>query len=348
MSAADGEAPVSAAEAEALFADLPQFPAIVVAVSGGPDSTALLALLARWLKSKRQAPKLIAVTVDHGLRPQSAGEARAVRRLAGSLGVMHRTLRWTGPKPAAGLQDAARRARYRLLAKAARQAGAPCVLTAHTRDDQAETVLFRLARGSGLTGLGAMAPKSPLPVKQAGEIALLRPLLDVSKARLLATLRRLGLPYADDESNRDVRFARPRLRRAMPALAAEGLDAARLTLLARRVRRAEAAIEANVTEAAASLAPPPWPDCGPVSFSANPWCALPEEIGLRLLGRALAWAGDEGPVELAKLETLHAELMRAGRAGRLRRTLAGALVTLSRGSVSVERAPRRRAAPKPP
>src|SRR4051812_21710046 len=135
----ENASPVSASEARELFADLADAPALVLAVSGGPDSTALLFLAARWRAARKNGPKLLAVTVDHGLRSESAGEARAVARLSKKLGVPHRTLRWLGKKPATGLQQAAREARYRLLEDAARKARAMHVLTAHTRDDQAET-----------------------------------------------------------------------------------------------------------------------------------------------------------------------------------------------------------------
>ena len=169
-------APVSAAEAKAFFSDLEQFPALVLAVSGGPDSTALMVLAARWRQSLESKPALIAVTVDHGLRAQAKREAAAVGRLARKLGLAHRTLRWTGKKPTTGLQQAARMARYRLLAEAAREAKATHILTAHTLDDQAETVLIRMSRGSGVTGLGAMARMSSLPGQGAGQIKLVRPL----------------------------------------------------------------------------------------------------------------------------------------------------------------------------
>ena len=164
MSTAERGAALTAADARALFADLADHPALVLAVSGGPDSTALLVLAARWRKAHcKRGPKLVAVTVDHGLRQGGRREALAVKRLARSLKVEHRTLRWSGRKPATGLQQAARHERYRLLAEAARKAGARHVLTAHTLDDQAETVLIRLARGSGVSGLAAMARLSPLP-----------------------------------------------------------------------------------------------------------------------------------------------------------------------------------------
>ena len=128
------------------------------------NSTALLVLVARWAKQLKRAPKLIAVTIDHGLRPEGAREAAAVKRLARRLGVAHRILRWRGTKPKTGLQEAARSVRYRLLGQAAAKAGCAHILTAHTLDDQAETVLFRLARGSGIVGLAGMAHVSPLPM----------------------------------------------------------------------------------------------------------------------------------------------------------------------------------------
>jgi len=344
VSAADDAAPVSAAEAKTLFASLARAKVLVLAVSGGPDSTALLVLAARWRRALKRGPKLVAVTVDHGLRPSSAAEARAVKRLSRSLGVPHRTLRWQGRKPKTGLQQNARAARYRLLASVARSANAGHILTAHTLDDQAETVLIRMSRGSGLTGLGAMAKVAPLPSSDSSDIALVRPLLDIPKARLVATLARAGIAFADDPSNRDPRFTRARLRGVMPALAREGLDARRLALLARRLRRAEAAIETAVDVAAAAVCEPPASDRGPIVMVAEKFARLPEEVALRLLGRAITRLGDEGPPQLGKLEALFGELggANAGRTSRLRRTLGGALVTLTATRLVVERAPPRR------
>ncbi len=338
------EAAVSDREANALFAGLESARGLVLAVSGGPDSTALLVLAARWAKRRKRAPKLMAVTVDHGLRAEAAREAAAVKRLARRLGVAHRTLRWRGVKPRTGLQEAARIARYRLLAEAAAREGFAHIVTAHTLDDQAETVLFRLARGSGLTGLAAMARGTPM--FGAREIVLVRPLLGVPKVRLVATLASGKIQFSDDPSNRDPRFTRPRLRTIMPALAREGLDARRLSLLAWRVRRAEAAIEFAVHAARAALAPEPWAERGPVAFDIERFASLPAEVGLRLLGRAIGHIGDEGPVELGKLEALDAAL-RCAPAGRLRRTLAGALVTLTPDRLIIERAPARRPLTKP-
>jgi tRNA(Ile)-lysidine synthase len=348
---------VGDAEADVLFADLIDQPALVLAVSGGPDSTALMWLAARWRKRRRRGPKLIAVTVDHGLRPEARREAAAVKRLARRLGIAHRVLRWSGAKPKTGLQEKARAARYRLIAAAADRAHATCVLTAHTIDDQAETILFRMTRGSGLTGLAGMARMRPLVMPVAAPAAasrrggpepgarvfLVRPLLDIAKARLVATLRAAKIASADDPSNRDPRFSRTRLRALAPALAAEGLDARRFALLARRVRRAEAAIEFAVAAAAAALSAGAWSERGPIVLEAEGFAALPAEVALRLLGRAIARVGDEGPVQLGKLESLADALATTCAARvRFRRTLAGAAVTLGSGRITVERAPARR------
>ena len=336
--------PVTLAEAKSLFAGLEALPALVLAVSGGPDSTALMLLAARWRDAlKGNKPKLVAVTVDHGLRKESKREAADVARLARKLKIAHRTVRWRGRKPATGLQKAARAARYRLLADAAHKAGAAHILTAHTRDDQAETVLIRMSRGSGLTGLGAMTRVASLPVSGRGQVALVRPLLDIPKARLIATLKAAKIAFAEDPSNRDPRFARTRLRGLMAGLAGEGLTAARLAQLAGRLKRADRALEAAAGRAADELAVAPTV-AGALVFEAGGFARLPAEIALRLLGRAIGKLGDEGPVELAKLESLKSALETAQNTGaaRFRRSLAGALVTLSGAQILVERAPPRR------
>src|SRR5258705_10089588 len=245
----DDQSVISAGEAKRLFAGFASAPAIVLAVSGGPDSIALMWLAARWRRALARGPRLIAVTVDHGLRPGAAAEAREVKRLARSVDLPHRTLRWTGPKPRTGLPAAARAARYRLLAQAARSGGATHILTAHTRDDQAETLLMRMLRGSGIAGLAAMTRES-----ERDGLVLARPFLDISKSQLIATLDKAKLGFADDPSNRDTSFTRPRLRTLMPVLAAEGGDTRNLVRLASRLARANAAGEVLVDGAQSHLA----------------------------------------------------------------------------------------------
>jgi tRNA(Ile)-lysidine synthase len=383
--AAEAAQPVSAAEANKLFEPLAQASDLVLAVSGGADSTALLVLAARWRAARKTGPTLVAVTIDHGLRPESAAEARAVKRLAGRLGVRHRTLRWSGQKPKTGLQQAARIARYGLLAAFARTVRANHILTAHTLDDQAETVLIRMSRGSGISGLCGMrsmthlaltgrmlnhSQRSPSLVqscsaqslhspggptqpklqrktrgdKTRGELLLVRPFLETPKARLIATLQAADIPHVEDASNRDPRFARSRLRELMPALAREGLDAGRLALFARRVQRAETALEAAVDVAAARTARRGFANAGAVTLDAESFFNLPQEIAVRLLARSLAQTGDEGQPQLGKIEALYETLATAKEAGsaRLRRTLAGAMVTLNKAGMTVETAPPRR------
>jgi tRNA(Ile)-lysidine synthase len=331
--------PVEDREADLLFAGLTGAPALVLAVSGGADSTALMVLAARWRKRRKRGPQLIAITVDHGLRAQAAKEAAAVKRLAGTLGILHRTVKWKGSKPSTGIQAKARAARYDLLAKEARRAGATHIVTAHTLDDQAETVMFRLARGSGVTGLAAMARATP-----HGDLVLARPLLELPKARLVATLAARRIAFAEDPSNGDPKYTRVRWRALMPQLAVEGLHAPRLAALALRMRRADAALDRMVAAVAARVVVT---EPGrALAIDAALFADLPEEVALRLLGRMTAAVGDEGEVELGKLESLVLALSEALSAGvRFRRTLAGAMITLARDKIVVERAPPRR---KPP
>ncbi|HXZ18039.1 MAG TPA: tRNA lysidine(34) synthetase TilS, partial [Roseiarcus sp.] len=142
------------AAVDALIAPLATPKATLIAVSGGPDSTALLLMAAEW--AARRGARVFAATVDHGLRPESAAEAAGVALLSAKLSVPHATLVWSGAKPATRLQERAREARYRLLLAHAEKIGADRIATAHHLDDQAETVLFRLLRGSGVSGLKGM------------------------------------------------------------------------------------------------------------------------------------------------------------------------------------------------
>jgi tRNA(Ile)-lysidine synthase len=365
----DDNSPISAQDAKRLFADWKRAPAIVLAVSGGPDSIALMWLAARWRRGLSRGPRLIAVTVDHGLRAEAAREARDVKRLARALDLPHRTLRWTGTKPNTGLPAAARSARYRLLAQAARQNRATHILTAHTRDDQAETLLMRLLRGSGIAGLAAMGRES-----ERDGLLLARPFLNVSKSQLVATLKKAKLDFADDPSNRDTNFTRPRIREVMPVLAAEGGDSRSLARLASRMARANQAVEVLVDGAERYLALKDREASDAARharifeakifdakiFDAKAFAVLPEEIRLRLLLRAIDRFGHEGPAELGKVEVLLAALDRAiaeKRAGRrpnrspglgrptLKQTLAGALVSLVGDRIRVEPAPPRRRRP---
>jgi tRNA(Ile)-lysidine synthase len=294
-------------------------------------------LLARWSAADKRAPVLVA-TVDHGLRPESAEEAAFVAREAANLGLSHLTLAWSGDKPRTGVQEAAREARYRLLVRCAREEGASHLVTAHTRDDQAETVLMRLARGSGLTGLSGMRQD-----RNRDGIRHVRPLLGWPKEALLDLCRTQGWRFVSDPSNADERFERVRWRRIMPLLAAEGLTAERLVRFSERMRQADEALEAKALQAW-ERAQPVAADGG-LSFQAGPLAQEPFEIAVRMLELALDRAGLA--LENSRLQRLEActeHLRRAVREGAaLRLTVAGALVRLDRsGKLAIRPEPPRR------
>lgn len=300
-------------------------PAIAVGVSGGGDSVALVLLLRHWVAER--GGSLLALTVDHGLRPESTDEAAAVGQAMARLGVPHRILRWEGAKPSAGLQAAARAARHRLLGAACAEVGILHLALAHHRDDQAETVLLRLARGSGIDGLAGMAP-----VRTDGAVRVIRPLLSFSHDRLLATCRAEGVDWIEDPSNHNPRFARARLRAARALLGGEGLDGERLGEVARRAGRARAALEqatAGLLAETATIHPEGW-----ITLTPAPLLAAPAEIGLRALGRALAVVGGPHPVRDEALERLLGGLAH-GQGG----TLGGCVVRMRRGAVMIAREP---------
>lgn len=334
------EQPVSAGEAAALFAGLADEHRLLVAVSGGPDSVALLALLNDWAGQPGR-PELHAATVDHGLREASAAEAESVAGLCGQFGVPHAVLRWSGPKPASGIQERARKARYSLLARHAQELGGAVLVTAHTLDDQAETMLMRMARGSGPAGLVGMRARV-----RKGPVELARPLLSISKARLIATAAARGLAFSRDPSNADTRFERVRWRSLMPRLAAEGLNAERLATLAARLGRMEAAIEHRAAALLPSLTE--WSDEESLRLDFSVLAEEPEEIVLRVVAQSLeAITAEEGGESLPRLERLEAcvaALIGASLQGAaMTRTLSGCVLALDRkGALTLTREPARR------
>jgi tRNA(Ile)-lysidine synthase len=238
--------------AQDAFAPFAEARGALIAVSGGPDSMALLRLAADHLR----AP-VFAATVDHGLRAAAAEEAAEVARWCAALAIPHHTLVWDGPKPQTRVQELARQARYALLADCARRLGCDVLMTGHHADDQAETVLFRLTRGSGVGGLAGMAR-----VVARGGLAHARPLLDWRKAELARVCAAAGQAFFSDPSNRDPRFARTRMRALAGELARHGLDTPALTRLARRMRQADAALEAAAAGALADLGAGDGRSCG--------------------------------------------------------------------------------------
>ena len=253
--------------------------ALGLALSGGGDSQALAALAADWARG--QGRTLAAATVDHGLRAAAATEAAAVAAFCRELGIAHDILHWTGWTGKGNLQDAARQARHDLIAEWAREREITALATGHTRDDQAETLLLRLARGSGVDGLAAMAP-----ARKLGGITWHRPLLGVSRAALRDYLTLEGIPWVEDPSNDDDRFDRVKARRALAALAPLGIDAPGLARTADRMALARRALEKQTQDLARGSVRA---DRGDVVLD---WAALqgaPQEIRDRLIAHVLMW-----------------------------------------------------------
>ena len=216
-----------------------------VAVSGGRDSMALARLAADY--GRDNGAEIIAYSVDHGLRPEARAESAQAGKWCAAIGLDHRVLKWTGEKPATGIQAAARAARYRLLAKAAKEDDFPAILTAHSADDQAETVFMRLVRGAGPVGLSAMDDDVKIAAGAGSPVRLLRPLLSFTRAQLTAIVENAGQDFIDDPSNEDPAFERVRTRALLAALEEQDLltgaalnrTASRLASTVARMRQQE-------------------------------------------------------------------------------------------------------------
>lgn len=299
-------------------------PLLALGVSGGPDSMALAVLAARWARAR--GGRAVALLVDHGLRPEAAGEIALAAAALRPLGVEARLLKVAAPAPARGKPAWARAERYRLFIQAMREIGGLHLLLAHHRDDQAETLLLQLARGSGVKGLAAMPA-----VRPGSDFRVVRPLLAVPKARLIAAAAAADLPVADDPSNRDEAYARTRTRQAL----AETGDAARLAETARRLASEDRALEqwtAALAARALRLSP-----LGLIEIDRAHLTAAPDAVALRLLARAAhAVGGRSAPPRQARSGAALAAL-RAG--GACRRTLAGAMIDADAARVRIWRTP---------
>lgn len=301
--------PITTDEADAAFEPLAKFEHVVLAVSGGPDSMALLVLASEWRQRRNGAPPSLSVaTVDHGLRPESPREAEFVASEARRLGLPHVTLPWTGEKPSRGIPDAARRARYRLLDDHARTLSASdvAVVTAHHQGDQAETFAMRLARGAGVNGLAGMPAERML--HEGSTVSLVRPLLAFAKSPLIATLEARGLSSVDDPTNADHRYERARVRSALPDLDAAGISPAALATSARRLGEAEAALRYADECFAATLALSFGNEVF-AAFDRNAFRAGPALLRQRLLARLIArYGGASERPDLVEIEDLTARL----------------------------------------
>lgn len=321
---------------------------IALAVSGGSDSVALMHLAG--VRARRDPSLFDAVTiitVDHRLRTESAAEAAEVRGMAKAIGfARHVTLPWNGPHPETGIQAAAREARYRLICDYCTANGISAFATAHTRDDQAETVLMRLARGSGIDGLAGMAEARPV-----GKLVHYRPLLAHSRADLRAWLLTIGASWIDDPSNDNPAFERIRWRQARQALEELGLTDKAVALTANRAARAKFALEwaakREVDHAGGNVRMSPF---GYAVLSGAWFTALPPELQVRIVGPLIQALGGEGTLPpLSALEHACDGLCNSSSPLRRGFTLHGAAVRAVAGKITVMREPigHRRKAPVP-
>ncbi len=267
---------------DALFSRLTSLENVALAVSGGADSLCLLVLFSEWVRRTGWPGIAEVLVVDHGLRAESTREAEFVVACAREHHLAAMILRWRDTKPFKNIQEEARKARYRLLADRMRHSGAQALLLGHHMDDQAETFLDRLTRGSGVTGLSAMTADEPAGVEG---LNLLRPFLGLHKSQLLASLRARGLTWCEDPSNHDDKYKRSRLRRIMGLLAAEGLTPERLAQTADRVRSASEALEATVAELYDRLIEEH--AAGPIRFPREAYHCVARDLRLRLLSRVI-------------------------------------------------------------
>ncbi len=271
---------------------------VALAVSGGGDSMALLSLAERW--ARIGGPGLHVLTVDHGLRPESADEAQAVAAFCASRGIAHETLHWkSGPDDRGNLSHRARNGRYALMAHACSARGIGTLLTGHTLDDQAETVLMRLGRGSGVDGLAAMEPVASL-----WGLRILRPLLGVRREALRHLLRAAGLSWHDDPTNEDRAYRRIVARDALEALAVLGITHERLALTAEAMADARQVLDDRATALSAEICE--FSPLGYVRLAPSPLAAAPRETARRLVARLLCAVS--GAVYRPRLEALTALL----------------------------------------
>jgi tRNA(Ile)-lysidine synthase len=316
-----------------LFAPLQLYRRIGLAVSGGPDSLALMVLAARWAGDRDDRPTLIVYTVDHGLRPEAADEVAMVVGAAHGLGLKARALKWHGVKPATGIQAAARTARYRLMAQAMAEDAVDVLVTAHHADDQAETVLMRLSHGSGIDGLGGMRPTAFVE-----GVEIVRPLLGLAPAELRAVVDRAGLVPVADPSNSDLDYERVRWRQALPGLSELGLTAERLGRFARRMRDLEGML-AELTEVAFADTVRMFGE-DEAALDHVKLRTLPGPVAVRLIGNVLGLIGQwQKPHAIGQVEDLAARLGLPGALKPL--TLHGCIVSSDGRSITVRREPGR-------
>ncbi len=299
---------------------------MALAVSGGSDSMAMMGLAHDWAFQRARIPKLSVLTVDHGLRSASAAEAVVVAGRAVRLGLEHHTLLWNGPKPKTGLQAKAREARYELMTTWCRGNGATALLTAHTLDDQAETVLMRLARTTSIDSLAGIHP-----VAYWDGIKLVRPLLDQNRQQLRDYLRIRHHDWIEDPSNADERFERVRVRNALAGHASWRINGRKLADLAKECRDASGVLgELAQSYLTSSLMVHPQ---GFGTFPTSSFQLLHHTIRMRVLRRVIPFFGSGTMPLRAEIARVAEALMVPG----TRRTLGGAILWARKSEIAVAR-----------
>lgn len=277
-------------------------PHLAVAVSGGADSLALCLLAHCWAGARGGC--VTALTVDHGLRPGSRADALQVGRWLKKRQIEHTVLCWIGDKPATGIQEAARSARYGLMSQWCEAAGVLHLLLGHHQQDQAETVLMRHCQGSGVDGLAGMAA-----IVETAAVRRVRPLLKTSPARLRAVLSADGQPWIEDPSNSDPAHTRNRLRALLPRLSESDNAVSAVVANAARMARSRAALEGAVSTLLGRCCQV-YP-CGYACFDARPMAVAPPEVATRALGGLMsAIGGRMHPPPSKKLERVFFRLVR--------------------------------------
>lgn len=311
---------------------------IALAVSGGPDSIALMHHVARQIADEpdQDYPEVTVLTVDHGLREEAADEARFVEQQAKILGLNTVTLRWEGEKPTSNIQEEARDARYDLMLAYCTEHKITAFLTAHHQDDQAETMLMRLCRGSGLDGLSAMPQ-----VAKRSSIEILRPFLDIPKQSLQSFLTQAGAKWVEDPSNLNTDFERVRVRSLLGQLGELGLEPDQLSLSAKRLNRARIALDNAAMAFLATSAT--LHDAGYCEIDFKNFLRQDEEIAIRAVTTILKSVGaPQRPPRLAKVEELYEALASRQRAAatlaRCRLDLCGDTLLITRELRDCERA----------
>ncbi len=308
---------------------------IAVALSGGGDSMALVHCLAQW--ALQRGITVHALTVDHGLRPASKAEAQWVQGQVQGWHIpnlKHEILAWKGRKPSSRIQEAAREARYKLLANYCDKNKIRHLFLAHHADDQAETILFRLAKGSGLDGLAGMGIATPY----GGGLTLVRPCLGVTHDALISYCKQAKIEWVEDPSNHQDRFARVRLRQSADILAKEGLTSSRLAITAQRLARARQALERYTEKEEKKNIVIINTDS--IEYKIKGLLALPEDIFVRILSRGIQHIGfkkNYAP-RLEQIEALANQIRIQGTSFK-GATLAGCVVKahLKKNTLSIQR-----------